>query len=126
MSFVHDLRTTLLFAFAGTLMPGFGLWARARGESVGFWLMQAAVGAVLLALLADGLQRRLRGDPRTRSTDPDARTIAAAAVAFAGLALVGAWSLAAGHPALTWVLLLGGGLVGVGTSAWRLRQLRDQ
>lgn len=122
MSYVHDLRTTLVFALAAATQLALGLLFRADPAFSDIWLLPFSVGVLLSLLLLDGVQRRWRGDPRTRSTDPDARTLATAIVGLLGLALVGAWSFSQGHQPMVWTILGGGGLVGAATLvlAWYL------
>lgn len=124
MSAVHDLRTTLLFALSGAALVTLGLLFRVDGGIAGAWLPPFAAGAVQLALLADGVQRRWRGDSRTRSSDPDERSLAAAIVSAAAFALVGLWSYARGHRPFVWGLLLALGLAGVALLGWKRRQLQ--
>lgn len=124
MSAVHDLRTTLLFALSGASALALGLLFRVDGDFGSVWLLPFSAGVLSLALLADGIQRRWRGDERVRSTDPDERSLAAAIVGAAAFALAGLWSYARGHRPLVWGLLLALGLAGVALLGWKRRQLR--
>lgn len=119
MSLVYDRRTTILFAFFGLFFLASGLWRVRTGEPVEVWLVSVTVGALWCVLVADGLQRRLRGDPRTREKGLDRRTNAAVLVAFAALVPIGLWSYWQGHNAFSWGLLLGGGLVAIALGLWR-------
>lgn len=125
VSFVHDLRATLVFALAGVVTLGIGLRLWNAGEPPDAWLTQVAIGSLLCLLVADDAQRRWRGDPRVREAGPDARGVAATTLGFVGLALVGLWALASGYDAWTWIVLLGGGLTGAAFCGWTLRDLRQ-
>lgn len=118
MSFANDLRITLLFSVTGATLVALGLLIRADGGVGSSWLLLVSVGALQLGLAADGIQRRQRGDPRLRSDGPDERSLHAAIVGFAVLALVGAWSYLQGHRPGTWGVLLVGGLAGMGLIGW--------
>lgn len=123
MNLVHDLQSTVLAGVLAVLFLSDALREYADGAPVEDLLLPFSGGTVFAVLLADGVQRRWRGDPRTRTADPDRRTTAATGVAFGAFALVGAWSLASGHSALTWALLLGGGLLGLASSVRDYRRL---
>lgn len=126
MSFVSDLRVTPVFVCSGIVLVGSGLLLRADGGVGGGWLVLVSTGALQLVLVADGLQRRVRGDERARSADPDERGLAAGVVGFVALALVGLWSYVQGHEPLAWGLLLGGGLAGLVSLGWVRRGLRPE
>lgn len=125
MSFVYDLRTTLVFALAGVVTLGSGLRVWAAGEPPDAWLSQVAIGVFLCLALADDVQRRWRGDLRTRREDPDVRSLAVVTAGFVALAVLGTWSFVNGHDPSTWAVLLGGGLLGAASCGWTLRGLRS-
>lgn len=109
MAYVHDLRSTLFLLVLGAWCLVVAAFEWSTGADLSSYLFFLASGVALLALVGDGIQRRLRGDPRTRSPEFDDRTIASTAVTAVGLVIVGLWSASAGHPALTWrpLVLLG-------------------
>lgn len=124
MSYVHDLRTTLVFALAAAMQLWLGLSFRGDSAFPDFWLLPFSVGVLLSVLLLDAMQRRWRGDPRTRTTEPDSRTLAATIVGLLGLVLVGVWSFAQGHQPMVWAILGGGGLVGAAICGRQYSELR--
>lgn len=97
MSLASDRRALLAFGLLGCAWLALGAVNVAGGASVEEWLFHVAIGAVVCVLVADGIQRRLRGDPRLHESGPDRRSLAALIVALLGLAAVGLWFYARGH-----------------------------
>ena len=124
MSFVYDLRITLFYVAIATFMAWNSVRLYRHGSDSELWLLLATPTALLWFVLADGIQRRWRGDVRTHTTEPDERTVASGVLCLFGLTAVGLWSFWQGHRAATWGLLVGGGLVGLALSLQTLHALR--
>ena len=125
MSFVYDLRATLGFALLGALTLWSGIQRLLAGEPVERWLGTICLGVLWCTLVADGIQRRWRGDSRTRERGLDRRTTATMLVGFLALVPVGLWSRWQGHGPEAWGVLVGGGLFAAAVVAWQRRGLAE-
>lgn len=123
MSLGSDRRALLVFGLVGCVWLALGAVSVAAGEPVETWLLPVAIGAFVCLLVGDGVQRRVRGDPRVSERGPDRRSLAAPIVALLGLAAVGLWLYAQGYARPVSAVLVGFALACAVLLAWARRGL---
>lgn len=124
MSYVSDLRTTLLYALFGALLLSDGLLERAAGEPVEEWLISVVSGG-LFCLSSPTASRDAGAAIRervSRSPTPGRSLGASSGSPPCSRSACGRWQ---GHGLGTWGLLVAGGLLGVALLAHQYYGLEE-